>query len=292
MCKINGENGVNPLQVLQKYGLYQSDQIFFLALDEITPNPAQPRKYFDPLDLKELADSIIRYGILQPLTVRRSKWGYELVAGERRLRAASLAGLRKAPCIVIDVDKEESSIIALVENLQRRDLDYIEEAEGLSKLIQTFDMSQEEAARRVGKTQSAVANKLRILKLPRDMLERLKQKGLTERHARALLRLGSNQERCEVLEYVIAQELNVAKTEAYIDQYLNALNQPAAKESSPRALARPIYVIKDVRFFLNTLHRNISMLNDSGMKTHIEQGGTDTEAIITIKIAKAERPSH
>jgi len=281
-------NGVNRLQLVKKHGLYQTDQLYFLALSDIVPNPAQPRKYFDAADLRELADSITRYGVLQPLTVRRHKMGYELVAGERRLRAARLAGLAKVPCIVLDVDMEESSLIALVENLQRRDLDYIEEAEGLSQLIQTFDMSQEEAARRVGKSQSAVANKLRILKLPREMLNRLKQTGLSERHARALLRLGSNRERYEVLEHIIQHELTVARSEEYIDAYLTAPLPEAAEE--PKAQPpKPLYVIKDVRLFLNTIHRGIAMLKQAGLNAYIEQGGTETEAVIMIKIPRPNR---
>jgi len=276
------------MQLMKKHGLYQTDQIYFLDLSDIVPNPAQPRKYFDAADLRELADSISRYGVLQPLTVRRQGRHCELVAGERRLRAARLAGLAKVPCIILDVDTEESSLIALVENLQRRDLDYIEEAEGLAQLIQTFDMSQEEAARRVGKSQSAVANKLRILKLPRDMLDRLKQTGLSERHARALLRLGSNRERYEVLEHVVQHELTVARTEEYIDAYLS-VPLPDLEQEAKVQPPKPLYVIKDVRLFLNTIHRGIAMLKHAGLEAHVEQGGTDTEAVITIKIPRPSR---
>lgn len=287
---ICAEIGVDCLQLVKKHGLYQTDQITFLHLGDVVPNPAQPRKYFDASDLRELADSILRYGVLQPLTVRRQGGRFELVAGERRLRAARLAGLAKVPCIVLDVDTEESSLIALVENLQRRDLDYIEEAEGLSQLIQTFDMSQEEAARRVGKSQSAVANKLRILKLPREMLTRLKQANLSERHARALLRLGSNRERYEVLEHIIQCALTVARTEEYIDQYLAAPLQgdaPGAETKTPAQ--RPLYIIKDVRLFLNTVQRGISMLQQAGIDAQIEQGNSDAEVMVTIRIPRTNR---
>ena len=274
---------------MKKHGLYQTDQIYFLHLGDIIPNPAQPRKYFDTSELKELAESLLRYGVLQPLTVRRQGGKFELVAGERRLRAARLAGLAKVPCIILNIDTEESSLIALVENLQRRDLDYIEEAEGLSQLIQTFDMSQEEAARRIGKSQSAVANKLRILKLPRDMLTRLKQTGLSERHARALLRLGSNRERYEVLEHIIKCELTVARTEDYIDQYLSAPLQMEAPLTPKAQPSKPLFVIKDVRLFLNTLNRAVAILQQSGIPAQIDQSGTDAEAVITIKIPKPNR---
>ena len=283
------QDGVIFVQLVKKHGLYHTDQIYFLDLPDIVPNPAQPRKSFDADGLRELADSITRYGVLQPLTVRRQGRKYELVAGERRLRASRLAGLSKVPVIILDVDTEESSLIALVENLQRRDLDYIEEAEGLAQLIQTFDMSQEEAARRVGKSQSAVANKLRILKLPREMLNRLKQTGLSERHARALLRLGSNQERYEVLEHIVTHELTVARTEIYIDDYLTASQEDAAGPEPKIQPPKPLYVIKDVRLFLNTIHRGIAILKQAGLEASVEQGGTETEAVITIKIPRPSR---
>lgn len=285
----NTRYGVNGLQLVRKHGLYRTDQIYFLSVDDIVPNPAQPRKHFDPVELKELADSIIRYGVLQPLTVRSQNKLYELVAGERRLRASRLAGLAKVPCIVLDVDTEESSLIALVENLQRRDLDYIEEAQGLSQLIQTFDLSQEEAARRVGKSQSAVANKLRLLKLPREILDRLKDSGLSERHARALLRLGSNSERQKVLEHVIKEELTVAKTEAYIDDYLSADIVKASAPSEPpvaSSTSKPLYVLKDVRLFLNTLYRGVNMLKESGLAVVVEQSETAQDATVVIRIPK------
>ena len=163
--------------------------VIWLPVDELEPSPMQPRKNFPDGELQELSESIAQYGVLNPLTVRLRDGRYELVAGERRLRAARLAGLCDVPCILLDVSLEDASLIALVENLQRRDLDFIEEANGLSQLIKLFGMSQEEAARRIGKSQSAVANKLRLLKLPDDVLCSLRDNGLTERHGRALLRL-------------------------------------------------------------------------------------------------------
>ena len=143
-----------------------SGRVLYLPTARIRPNPMQPRKHFDTGGLQELAGSIQQYGVLQPLTVRKAGGAYELVAGERRLRAARLAGLTEVPCLLADVDEEASGMLALVENLQRRDLDYIEEAEGLQKLMQQYHLSQEQAARRIGKSQSAVANKLRILRRP------------------------------------------------------------------------------------------------------------------------------
>lgn len=157
---------------------------------------------------------------MNPLSVRIRGSRYELVAGERRLRAAKLAGLREVPCILLDVNMEDASLIALVENLQRRDLDFIEEANGINQLIRMFGMSQEEAARRIGKSQSAVANKLRLLKLPQDVLEGLRENGLSERHGRALLRLPSPPEQREALMYIVDNGLTVAATDAYVDALL------------------------------------------------------------------------
>lgn len=283
------------MQLVKRYGLYRSDKICFVNVDNIVPNPAQPRKQFDPEALRELADSISRYGILQPLTVRPKKRQYELVAGERRLRAAKLVGLTKVPCILLDIDTEDASLIALVENLQRKDLDYVEEAMALSDLIRTFDMSQEEAARRVGKSQSAVANKLRLLKLPKDVLDTLRREGLSERHARALLRLGSNDERREVLRHITAERLTVAKTEDYIDQVL-ACNELLEEDCVPVQIPqdipikvksnKPQFILKDVRIFLNTVSRATEMIKQSGVNAVYGKDETDTDILITIKIPK------
>ena len=177
------------MPLLRRKGLFESNRVQFLPISTISPNPGQPRKYFAQDGLEELAASIQEHGVLQPLSVRRTSTGYELVSGERRLRASKLAGLTEVPCIVVNVDGQESSLLALVENLQRRDLDFVEEAAALSSLIQTYRLSQEEAARRIGKSQSAVANKLRLLRLPPAALSVLREHGCTERHARALLKL-------------------------------------------------------------------------------------------------------
>ena len=153
------------MPLLRRKGLYETGRVIYLHPDVLHPNPNQPRKRFSPDGLEELAASIREHGVLQPLTVRKVDGSFELVSGERRLRAARMAGLSEVPCIVIDVDGVCSSLLALVENLQRRDLDFLEEAMALDRLIHTYDLSQEEAARRIGKSQSAVANKLRLLKL-------------------------------------------------------------------------------------------------------------------------------
>ena len=278
------------MQALKSQTALRRGGIVYLRTDELTPNPVQPRKRFDDESLEELSGSIKSYGILNPLTVRLRCGKYELVAGERRLRAAKLAGLEEVPCILIDVNMEDASLIALVENLQRRDLDFIEEALGISQLIRMFGMSQEEAARRIGKSQSAVANKLRLLKLPSDVLESLRQNGLTERHGRALLRLPNPVAQRAALEYIVDNGLTVAATEAYIDALLSAPEEAEQKDEE-KPEKRRTFVLKDVRVFLNTLSRSIDLMKQGGIDAGIQREETDDSLILTISIPKARQPS-
>jgi ParB family chromosome partitioning protein len=270
------------MKLLKKHGLFEASKIVYLPTGDILPNPDQPRRNFDPIALRELAGSISRYGILQPLSVRRRGNGYELVSGERRLRAAKLSGLKTVPCIVLDVDASESSVLALVENLQRKDLDFIEEAEGLSRLVNFNGYRQEEVARLVGLSQSAVSNKLRILKLSPALLYVIRESGLTERHARALLRLEEDADRTAVLEQVIKRNLNVANTEEFIDSFLEKKGTQKAKAGA----SKPIYVLKDVRLFLNSVSRGMSMMQQSGIDAKYGKDETEREIILTIKIPK------
>ena len=277
------------MQALKSQTALRRGGIVYLRTDELTPNPVQPRKRFDDESLEELSGSIKSYGILNPLTVRLRCGKYELVAGERRLRAAKLAGLEEVPCILIDVNMEDASLIALVENLQRRDLDFIEEALGISQLIRMFGMSQEEAARRIGKSQSAVANKLRLLKLPSDVLESLRQNGLTERHGRALLRLPNPVAQRAALEYIVDNGLTVAATDAYIDALLSAPEEAEQKDEE-KPEKRRTFVLKDVRVFLNTLSRSIALMKQGGIDAGIQREETDDSLILTISIPKARQP--
>lgn len=278
------------MQALKSQTALRRGGIVYLRTDELTPNPVQPRKRFDDESLEELSGSIKSYGILNPLTVRLRCGKYELVAGERRLRAAKLAGLEEVPCILIDVNMEDASLIALVENLQRRDLDFIEEALGICQLIRMFGMSQEEAARRIGKSQSAVANKLRLLKLPSDVLESLRQNGLTERHGRALLRLPNPVAQRAALEYIVDNGLTVAATDAYIDALLSAPEEAEQKDEE-KPEKRRTFVLKDVRVFLNTLSRSIDLMKQGGIDAGIQREETDDSLILTISIPKARQPS-
>lgn len=272
------------MQAIRSRPVVKRGSIVYLDADDLAPNPVQPRKLFDDEGLEELSQSIKNYGILNPLTVRVRGGRYELVAGERRLRAAKRAGLKEVPCILLDVNMEDASLIALIENLQRRDLDFIEEAAGISQLIRMFGMSQEEAARRIGKSQSAVANKLRLLKLPKDVLDALREHSLTERHGRALLRLPTAQAQREALAYIIEAGLTVAATDAYIDALLAAPepDTPPAAEPEPKRT----FILKDVRVFLNTISRSLEVMKQGGIDAGMKREETEDSLILTISIPK------
>ena len=263
-------------------GLLESGRILYLPVGQIHPNPSQPRKIFDADGLQELAGSIRTYGILQPLTVRRRNGEYELVAGERRLRAAKIAGMTEVPCILLTVDEEQSGMVALVENLQRRDLDYIEEAQGLARLMRQYGLNQEQAAARVGKSQSAVANKLRLLRLPESVVALLREGELSERHARALLRLTDEEEQLAAAKTIIARRMNVAQTEEYIESLLREI-----QTTPPRR--RPTFILKDVRLFLNSLDRSLTLMRSAGVNAGCARQDTEDEILLTIRIPKARQ---
>ena len=273
------------MQALRK----REGKICYLPVDGIRPNPVQPRRVFERTGLEELSRSIGESGVLQPLIVRRRQGQYELVAGERRLRAAKMAGLKEVPCIVADVNAEEAGILALVENLQRRDLNFLEEAEGISRLVKTFGLSQEEAARRLGKSQPAVANKLRLLRLPSDVLEKLVGAELTERHGRALLRLPTAERQRQALEYMLAENMNVSEAERYVETLLSA--PPAADETpepptEPESRQRHTLVMKDLRLFYNSLGRSIEIMRRGGIEANVRREETEEAVTLTISIPK------
>jgi len=257
----------------QKLKTYmETGRVVFLPEGSIRPNPAQPRKIFKPEALDELADSIRRHGILQPLSVRRSGNFYELIAGERRLRAARIAGITDIPCIVMRMDDRESGMAAMVENLQRQDLDFIEEAQGIARLLREWNMSQEQVARLLGKSQSAVANKLRILKHSEPVLHAIREAELTERHARALLKLSGEEEKLPAIAEIARQAMSVARAEKYIESLL------ARKEASrPRA---------NVGAFLNNLTQSLQKIQLSGIPAVSERRETEDRIVLTITIPK------
>ena len=273
------------MQAVKKRPSLRRGGIIYLPVEELCTSPMQPRRVFDETGIDELAASIAEYGILNPLTVRLRTGRYELVAGERRLRAAKKAGFTEVPCILLDVNMEDASLIALVENLQRRDLDFIEEAQAIDQLIRLFGMSQEEAARRIGKSQSAVANKLRLLKLPEDVRASLRENDLTERHGRALLRLPDARQQRDALTYIVRNDLTVAATDEYVESLL-----AVAEDKAPELHAEPkkLFILKDVRVFMNTLLHGIDLMKQGGIDAGMERSETADKLIFTISIPKSK----
>ena len=260
-------------------GEFLSSRVRYIPINAVRPNPQQPRRSFDETALQELADSISAYGILQPLTVRDRGGVYELVAGERRLRAARIAGLREVPCLIAEVGEEDAALLALIENLQRRDLDYMEEAAAIARLIRRYGLSQQQAAEKLGKSQPTIANKLRLLRLSAPVIDCLRQYGLTERHARTLLRLTDPEQQLAAARHIGKRGLNVAQTEQYIDR-LTAEN----RTEPPRR--RPTYVIKDVRLFLNSVERGVRLMQSAGVGAEVGRRDTEEEILLTIHIPK------
>lgn len=261
------------------------NKISDIPIIKIRPNKAQPRKVFNEDDLNALSMSITENGILQPLTVRKvSATEYELIAGERRLRASVMAGLRKVPCIVIKCSEKESAVYALLENLQRSDLGMFEEARGVSRLIRRYGLTQQEAAVKLGKTQSTIANKLRLLRLTYEEQEWIENAGLSERHARALLKLGDEGARREALSKIISENLNVQQAENYINLLLNSNPKDEKKQGFSKA------VIKDVRIFVNTINKAVDTMRLAGIDAQADKTDTDNFIEYTIRIPKKQIP--
>lgn len=257
----------------QKLKTYmETGRVVFVPASAILPNPAQPRKVFREDALTDLAESIRQHGILQPLSVRRVGSRYELVAGEHRLRAAQMAGLTEIPCIVMRMDDKESGLAAMLENLQRQDLDFIEEADGIARLMSEWSMSQEQVARLLGKSQSAIANKLRILRHSQPVLNALRQFELTERHARALLKIPTEPEKMAAIAVISRLGMSVARTEKYIEDLLAEKNGKSPKVN--------------VSSFLSNLHQSLQRIQLSGISAISERRETDSQIVLTITIPK------
>ncbi len=235
------------------------NRVIQIQVSHISPNPHQPRTDFDYGDITSLAESICQNGILQPLSVRKTENGYELIAGERRLRAAKLLQMKCVPCIVLDITERTSAVLALVENIQRCDLSFFDEAKAIEKLITYYGMTQEDAAIKLGKAQSTIANKLRILKLTDEEKDIISKFNLTERHARALLRLGSKEERMQIIDKIIKYNYNVEKTEQSIDEYIGKVKE---KESYKKRSA----VFRNVKIFVNTINRAVETMKAAGIE--------------------------
>lgn len=251
-------------------------QVLLIPSDSIYPNPNQPRKVFDQGELVNLAISIRMNGILQPITVREVENGYELVSGERRLRASKLAGLLNVPCIVVEVNSLKSAVFALIENLQRQNLGYFEEAQAINKLMKDFSLSQDEAARRLGKAPSTVSNKLRLLGLSEEARNLLSENGLSERHARALLRL-NEKDVIDVLQKVIDRKLNVTQTEKLVEEYIS-------RGKAPKRQTKIMF--SDVKIFLNTINNALDTMQKAGIKAQFRREDKDDSYIYFIEIPK------
>lgn len=255
----------------------EKNKVVQIDVNLIRPNPAQPRRVFNEQELVALSRSIRTSGLLQPITVRKTECGYELVAGERRLRACKMAGLATVSCIISDCTPETSAMLAMTENLQRQDLQIFEEAEGIRRLIEEWNVTQEEAALRLGKSQSTLANKLRLLRLSEAERAKITEAGLTERHARALLRINEERLREKTLDDIIKRELNVSQTDELIEKLLTAKKKPKTKR---------VLVVKDVRIFLNTINHAIEAMIQSGINAQTLKSENDEYIECIVRIPK------
>ena len=252
-----------------------------LSPDKILPNPSQPRKVFQEAELEGLAQSIAENGLLQPVTVRRENGTYYLIAGERRLRACKLAGLKEIPALVADCEPEDSAVLALLENLQRKDLQMFEQANAIVNLLREWQITQEEAAKRLGMSQSYLANKIRLLKLSPEEQEEILKHHLSERHARALLRVDDMTLRQKLLATVIERGLNVAQTEE--------LAAAALQPKKPTGKRKRTFIAKDIRLFINTIDHAVDAMKTAGIPAQTEKKETEEYIECTVRIPKSNR---
>lgn len=255
-------------------------QIQLLPHENILPNPNQPRVRFDYNELEGLAVSVRTNGMLQPINVRKRNDGkYELISGERRLRAARMVGMTKLPCVVMDVSDEQSALFAIIENVQRQNLDFFEEAVAIERLMTEYGLSQEEISKKLGKAQSTLSNKLRLLRLPEDLRDKISYAGLTERHARALLSLPDNSTRGRVLDIIIERHLTVSESERLINDVLRR------KKAKKRPQMR---TYKDMRIFINTLNHAVDVIRKAGIEADTAKSETDEYFEYVIRISKPD----
>ncbi|WP_058486392.1 nucleoid occlusion protein [Defluviitalea phaphyphila] len=256
-------------------------KVEFIPVDKIRPNPYQPRKNFDKKALEELTNSIKEYGVMQPITVRMiGNSSYELVAGERRLRACKNAGLDVIPAVLVDVNDQDSAVLSLIENLQREELNFLEESEAYNNLMQDYGFTQEELAKRLGKSQSTIANKLRLLKLSSEVKKVILENNLSERHARALLRLPDEKMQFMVLKRVISQGLNVKKTEELVEKMIEKIINKS-QEKKEQKMKR---YLKDIRLFTNTIQQAVDLIQQSGVEAKYTMEEKEDFYEIKIKI--------
>lgn len=255
------------------------DQIVQIPTEKLLPNPYQPRKQFNSEDMLSLAESIKENGVLQPLLCRRinSSDYYEIIAGERRLRASILANLSTVPCIIVECDYESSAVYSIIENIQRSDLGFFEEALAIGHLMNHFGLTQEQIGKRLGKSQSSLSNKLRLLRLPADVRYFIEENNLTERHARALLKLESEEQQWQTLKAIVDKRFNVEQTEAYIDNLLGL---------TPKNKRNVVKIFKDVRIFVNTVNKAIMTMREAGINAESDKTETDEYIEFRVRIPK------
>lgn len=252
-------------------------KVMQIDMDRIYPNPNQPRRKFSESDLSELAASIKCNGLIQPIVVRRIDMGYELVAGERRLRAARMCGMTEIPCVIVETTERGSAIMSLVENMQRKDLNFFEEAEAISMMIDIFGITQEDVAVRLGKTQSTIANKMRLLKLTRQERRLITEYGFTERHARALLKIDSPEMRMDMIGEIYEKKLNVENTERLIESVMKHNKEIQRIKKCKGAF-------RDVRIFVNTINHAVEVMQAAGINAEVTKNKEKeyTEYIVRI----------
>lgn len=254
------------------------DHVKQISVSEIEPSPYQPRTIFDDDRINELCQTIRLHGIIQPIVVRRTTKGYELIAGERRLRAVKKLQMDTIPVIVREMTDSQAASAALIENLQREGLTAIEEAHAYQKLIELHDLTQESLAQRLGKGQSTVANKLRLLHLPKVVQQELLKRTISERHARALLSLKEERLQVQMINEILQRELNVKQTEERIKRLLE--NEDAAKRPKRKSYSR------DVRIAVNTIRQSIAMVKETGLKIGLDEEELEDCYEFVIRISK------
>lgn len=255
--------------------------IVHIDVNKIIPNKNQPRKIFDENALEELSESIKNYGVIQPITVRKIYDDiYEIVAGERRYKAVRMLNMETIPAVIIDVKEEDSAAMSLIENLQREDLDFIEEAMAFERLIEDFGLSQTQLAQKLGKSQSTIANKMRILKLPQSVKEKLREGNLTERHGRALLKIEDEEILLDVVDKIIKKDLNVSATEKLVNSIVEDINYKRKKDK------RYVRNFINYKIYINTIKNAYKEIVKTGIEAKFEQEESEDYIELKVKIPK------
>jgi ParB family chromosome partitioning protein len=267
---------------MKRKGDRETTEIRQIPVNSVVFSPFQVRRGFEEEDLRDLAQSIKEHGVLQPVIVRPFNKGFELIAGERRVRACKMLGLQNIPAVIRNMDDSEVALVGLVENLQRQDLSPIEEAEGYRRLIEEFGLTQEAVAQRVGRSQPTIANKLRLLRLPEEIREAISREIITERHARALLSMKGDDQRDKAFKTIVEKGLNVQQAEAFIDEVAASLNgrKPATR--------RRIHVVRDIRIFLNTFRQAVKALKRAGLDAVMEESEEGDMIRVVVRVSKSK----